>query len=99
MTTAATRATTTPLPRSRPGANGLCNNDGFLRSWTLQDGEEEEDAMLAEKDGDDGLCGGDDAGCSALGRAHFFHCVQFASRVFTIPGEAQEQRRDRLHQA
>ena len=55
--------------------------------------------MLAEKDGDDGLYGGDDAGCSALGQARFFRCGQFASRVFAIPGEAREQQRDRLHQA
>ena len=54
--------------------------------------------MLAEKDGDDGLYGGNDAGYSALGRARFFCCGQFATRVFAIPGEALEQRRDRLHQ-
>ena len=61
--------------------------------------EEEKDTMLVEKDGDDGLYGSDDTGCSALGRARFFRCVQLASRVFAIPGEAREQRRDRLHQA
>ena len=45
--------------RPLDGDNGMCDDDGLLRSWTLPDGEEEEEnAMLAEKDGDDGLCGG-----------------------------------------
>ena len=33
----------------------MCDDDGLLRSWTLPDGEEEEEnAMLAENDGADG---------------------------------------------
>ena len=42
-----------------PSGQESLDDDSLLRSWTLPDGEEEEDAMLAEKDGDDGFCGGD----------------------------------------
>ena len=48
-------------------------------------GYAKEDAMLAEKDGADGPCSGDDAGSSAMGLARLIRCVQFASRVASRP--------------